>query len=178
MAVAKRQGREKPSKIEQRKVQGPEWGPQVEQTTLLTSPIYLGQAQGEKKMHKKKSRRAKGPGLSLFPVLWGTLLFVSLGQHPLMPRGWVVLLLSKQNRAVTRSCNTDLSKSYNMVLLRPESYNTVCPRSESCDMPRALMSVTANLCCDETEPREIHLPDKGKGNFANSEKLTVIINIF
>ena len=145
MAVAKRQGREKPSKIEQRKVQGPEWGPQVEQTTLLTSPIYLGQAQGEKKMHKKKSRRAKGPGLSLFPVLWGTLLFVSLGQHPLMPRGWVVLLLSKQNRAVTRSCNTDLSKSYNMVLLRLESYNTVYPRPEGCDTP--------NLCCDETKNR-------------------------
>ena len=91
-------------------------------------PIYIGQAQGEKKMHKKKSRRAKGPGLSLFPVLWGTLLFVSLGQHPLMPRGWVVLLLSKQNRAVTRSCNTDLSKSY----------NTVCLRPENCDTPRGL----------------------------------------
>ena len=29
MAVAKRQGREKPAKTEQRKVQGPELGPQV-----------------------------------------------------------------------------------------------------------------------------------------------------
>ena len=48
MAVAKRQGREKPVKIEQRKVQGPEWGPQVKQKTLLAGPIYIGQAQGEK----------------------------------------------------------------------------------------------------------------------------------
>ena len=49
MAVAKRQGRENPVKIEQRKVPGPEWGPQVEQTALLASPIYIGQAQGEEK---------------------------------------------------------------------------------------------------------------------------------
>ena len=39
---AKRQRREKPVKIEQRKVQGP----QVKQTALLASPIYIGQAQG------------------------------------------------------------------------------------------------------------------------------------
>ena len=45
MAVAKRQGREKPAKIEQRKVRGP----QVEQPALLASPIYIGQAQGEEK---------------------------------------------------------------------------------------------------------------------------------
>ena len=45
-----------------------------------------------------------------------------------------------------------------MVCLRSESYNTVCPRLESCDSPRALMSVTPNLCCDQTEPR-IHSPD-------------------
>ena len=44
MVVAKRQRREKPAKIEQRKVQGPEWGPQVKQTALLASPIYIGQA--------------------------------------------------------------------------------------------------------------------------------------
>ena len=42
MAEAKRQRREKPVKIEQRKVQGP----QVKQTALLASPIYIGQAQG------------------------------------------------------------------------------------------------------------------------------------
>ena len=44
MAVAKRQGREKPAKIEQRKVRGPR--PQVKQT-FLAGPIYIGQAQGE-----------------------------------------------------------------------------------------------------------------------------------
>ena len=49
MAVAKRQGREKPMKIEQRKVQEPEWEPQVEQTAALASPIHIGQAQGEGK---------------------------------------------------------------------------------------------------------------------------------
>ena len=43
MAVAKRQTREKPMKIEQKKVRGP----QVKQTTLLAGPIYIGQAQGE-----------------------------------------------------------------------------------------------------------------------------------
>ena len=46
--------------------------------------------------------------------------------------GFSCYLLNK--RAVTLSCNTDLSKSYNMVNSRPESYNTVYPRPESCDM--------------------------------------------
>ena len=35
----------------------------------------------------------------------------------------------------------------------------VCPRPSSCDMPRALMSMTPNLCCHETEPRSMHSPD-------------------
>ena len=60
MAVAKRQGREKPTKIEQRKVKEQELGPQVEDTALLASPIYIGQAQGEEKKHKKRSQRAGG----------------------------------------------------------------------------------------------------------------------
>ena len=47
MAVAKRQGREKPAKMEQKKVQELEWGPQVKQTKFLAGPIYVGQAQGE-----------------------------------------------------------------------------------------------------------------------------------
>ena len=47
MAVAKRQGREKPAKIEQRKVPGSEWRPQVKQTAPLSSPIYIRQAWGE-----------------------------------------------------------------------------------------------------------------------------------
>ena len=93
------------------------------------------------------------------PAHWGTLFFVSLGRHALTPRGWIFLLFSKLSRAVTWSCNTDFSKSYNMVCLRPESYNMVCPRPESCDTPRALMYITPNLCSDEAEPRSIHLPD-------------------
>ena len=57
MTVAEVQRREKPTKIEQRKVQGLEWEPQVKQTALLASPIYIGQAQREEKKHVK--RRAK-----------------------------------------------------------------------------------------------------------------------
>ena len=56
MAVAKRQGREQPVKIEQMKVLGPEWGPQVKQTALLASPVYTGQAQGEEKKRKTRSQ--------------------------------------------------------------------------------------------------------------------------
>ena len=48
MAVAKRPGREKPAKIEQRKVFGRKEGPQVKQTTLLPGPIYLRQALGQR----------------------------------------------------------------------------------------------------------------------------------
>ena len=47
MAVAKRQRRKKPAKIEQRKIPGPEWEPQVKHAALLASPVYRGQAQGE-----------------------------------------------------------------------------------------------------------------------------------
>ena len=50
-------------KIEQRKIQRLEWGPQVEQTALPASPIYIAQAQGEEKKHVE--REAKGPGVSL-----------------------------------------------------------------------------------------------------------------
>ena len=70
MVVAKRQRREKPVKIEQRKVQGPEWGPQVKQTALLASPICIGQAQGEEKKHIKKEAKI-GPGASLLLVSFG-----------------------------------------------------------------------------------------------------------
>ena len=45
--MAKRQRREKPIKIEERNVQGPELGPQVKETALLASAIYTGhQARG------------------------------------------------------------------------------------------------------------------------------------
>ena len=45
MALAKRQKTEKPTKIEQSKVQGLEGEPLVKQTALLASPVYKGQAQ-------------------------------------------------------------------------------------------------------------------------------------
>ena len=69
MAVAKRQGREKPEKIDQRKWR--EWGPQVEQTALLASPNYIGQVQEEeKKAYKKRSQMAgEGGVLSVSPTL-------------------------------------------------------------------------------------------------------------
>ena len=75
MVVAKRQRRErreKPRKIEQRNVQGPEWGPQVKQTALLASPIYIGQAQGEETKYITR-------GAKIEPLLWD--------QPTLMPRG-------------------------------------------------------------------------------------------
>ena len=77
MAVTKRQRREKPTKIEQRMVQGIEWGPQAKQTAVLTSPIYIGQAQEEEKQRKTYKKRNKN---------WiGGLLFSShiLGQPAL-----------------------------------------------------------------------------------------------
>ena len=57
MVVAKRQRKEKPAKMEQKKIQGPESEPQMKQTALLVSPIYIGQAQGEDKktMYKERS---------------------------------------------------------------------------------------------------------------------------
>ena len=64
MGVAKRQGRERPVKIEQRKVQGLELRPQVEQTALLPSPVYIRQAQGEEeKKHVKRGAKKFGMGL-------------------------------------------------------------------------------------------------------------------
>ena len=43
-------------------------GPQIKQTALLASPVYMGQAQGAEKKHKKKSQRA-GFSLSLY-IFW------------------------------------------------------------------------------------------------------------
>ena len=117
MAVAKEQGREKPVKIEQRR------GPQAEQTALLASPIYIGRPGGGKNI--KRGAKGPGVSLSLSPAcvhslslclslscvcalslclslsllcapaLPHSLLFASLGQHALMPRGWILLLFSK-----------------------------------------------------------------------------------
>ena len=62
--MAKRQSKEKPAKIEHKKSRGPEWDPQVKQTNILASPIYIGQAQGEEKKHMQ--RGAKIEPLSSF----------------------------------------------------------------------------------------------------------------
>ena len=43
-----------------------ERGPQVEQTALLASPVYMGQAQGEEKRHIKREAKGLGVFLSLF----------------------------------------------------------------------------------------------------------------
>ena len=42
--------------MEQKKIQEPEWDPQVKQTTLMASPIHIGKAQEEKKKHKMRSQ--------------------------------------------------------------------------------------------------------------------------
>ena len=68
--VAKRQGRKKPTKIERRKVQGLDWGPQVKQAALLASPIYIGQAQGEEKKHIERGAYF-GLGASLLFTCFG-----------------------------------------------------------------------------------------------------------
>ena len=56
--------------VEQRKVQGPEQGLQAEQTALLASPIYIGQAQGVEKKHIKRGAKACSLSLSLSPTCW------------------------------------------------------------------------------------------------------------
>ena len=79
MAVDKRQGREKPAKIEQRKVKGRSedrsedfrWNKQ----RSWLSPFAQGRP-GGKNTHIKGG--AKGRALSLFPTCWGALLFTSL----------------------------------------------------------------------------------------------------
>ena len=78
MVVAKRQTREKPAKIEQRKFPGPECEPQVKQTALLASSIYTGQTQVEEKNTLKKGAK----------LGWGHFFSSRLlGQPTLRPRG-------------------------------------------------------------------------------------------
>ena len=101
MAVAKRQGRFEDQSEDFRQ------NKQNKQHSWL-SPICIGQAQvGEK--HIKGGAKVLSQGLSLpracararslsLPragALPTSLLFVSLGQHALMPRGWILLLFSK-----------------------------------------------------------------------------------
>ena len=150
MAVAKRQGREKPLKIEQRKVWGLEWGPQVEQTALVASPVYKGQARGRKKHIK---RGAKGPGVSLSVSLTHLFslslsLFSShlLGRHALMPQDvFSFYFLNK----------IDLSKNYNTDCLR------AVMRFNGCRFKSLLWR-------DRTE--EITLPWQGDGDTCSGRR--------
>ena len=84
--MAEGQWREKSPKMEQRKVQGPEWKPQVKQTALLASPIYIGQVQV---MRKKNILKETKLGL----VLLFSLRLRTVG----LPSGlkYVFSLLSK-----------------------------------------------------------------------------------
>ena len=79
MVVAKRQGREKPTKIEQRKVRALELGPQLEQTALLASPICIRQAQWVEKKKKKKTYKKRSQKIGCGPLLSSHLL----SQHAL-----------------------------------------------------------------------------------------------
>ena len=109
MAVAKRQGREKPLKIEQRKVWRLEWGPQVKQTALLASPIYVGQAQGEEKKHIKKGAKVSGVSVSSHLLGW----------HALMPRGCLFFYFLNK---------TELSHGA-VTLVHPKAVTVVCLRA-------------------------------------------------
>ena len=84
---------------------GPERGPQVEQTALLASPIYIGQSWGQE---EKQKEELKGWGGRL------SLLFVSSGSACAHALRMYFLLFSKWNWAVTRSWNTDLSEGFNV----------------------------------------------------------------
>ena len=89
-------------KIEQSKVWGPELEPQVKQTALLASPIYIGQVQGEEeKQYKKRS----------FWILFSSVHFFWIGPPSRFKDGF--LLLAKWNQAVSPSCNSGLSIASN-----------------------------------------------------------------
>ena len=116
MAVAKRQGREKPAKIEQRKVKGRskdqsgDFRENKQQSWLAQSA--QGRPRGKRK-HIKGGAKALSFSLSLPHVcalflflspslslslslsLAHACWFMSLGRHALTPGGWILLLFSK-----------------------------------------------------------------------------------
>ena len=75
MLVAKRQRKEKPAENGTKEIHGPEWEPQAKQTALLSSPIYIQQAQREEEKHIKE-----GPKLSP-SLLLGQFAHTSGGCH-------------------------------------------------------------------------------------------------
>ena len=94
MAVAKRQGREKPVKIEQKKVRGPRTGVRTSGETKST-PDWPNLHRAGPGRNKHINRGAKASFLSLSPTRWGTLLLMSLDRRALTPRRWIFLLSSK-----------------------------------------------------------------------------------
>ena len=72
MALAKRPRTEKPTKIEQSKVQGLEGEPLVKQTALLASPVYKGQAQRRGDKCIKRGVKIE-PGASLLFMSFGSV---------------------------------------------------------------------------------------------------------
>ena len=86
MAVAKSQGRGKPAKTEQRKVQGLELGPQVEQTVLpnFCPNLHTAGPWGGKNIQKEEPRGKGSFSLSPICVLGRSSLriFGSTCPHP------------------------------------------------------------------------------------------------
>ena len=100
MAVAKRQGREKPTKIEQRKVKGRSedlrTGMRTSgRTALLTKSNLHRAGPGGRKKQIKRGAKGRSLSLSLSPARWGALLFASLDPRALTPQRWIFLLSSK-----------------------------------------------------------------------------------
>ena len=82
MAVAKRQGREQPSKIEQRKVGGPSADLRENQQHSWVAPFTQRRPSGGGKNTQKEAPQGRGPSLSLSPTLCfslSSLLFASFG---------------------------------------------------------------------------------------------------
>ena len=103
-AVAKRQGSEKPAKIEQRKVKGrsEDWSEDLRQNKQPSwlAQLTRGRPRGRRN-HRKRSQRLshslpyvphQRPMLARLPH---SLLFASSGRHALTPPGWIFLLFSK-----------------------------------------------------------------------------------
>ena len=98
MAVAKRQGREKPTKIEQRKVKGRSedlrTGMRTSgRTALLTKPNLHRAGPGGRKKHKKRSQRALALSLPSAGVLFSSCLWIDMPSH--LEDGFSCYLLNK-----------------------------------------------------------------------------------
>ena len=90
MAVAKRQGREKPAKIEQRRSED-----QSEDLRGNKQHSWLAQFTQDRPRERETYTQRSQSQLSLSPMRWGTLLLVSLDRPALTPQSWIFLLSSK-----------------------------------------------------------------------------------